>query len=110
MIDWVAGSAQQQAAHTLIGPNLLYFRQQGIEALNFDGSVAWRFDPTPYTRQSWAYSVADDGTVYVTTGNGDGTAALLLAVNPNTPGAVRYIDGRHHIGRSNLIRPGVDDA
>ena len=25
-------------------------------------------------------------------------------------GAVRYIDGRHHIGRSNLIRPGVDDA
>jgi fructose-1,6-bisphosphatase II len=25
-------------------------------------------------------------------------------------GAVRYIDGRHHIGRSNLIRLGADDA
>ena len=25
-------------------------------------------------------------------------------------GAVRYIDGRHHIGRSNLIRPGAVDA
>jgi len=25
-------------------------------------------------------------------------------------GAVRYIDGRHHIGRSNLIRIGADDA
>ena len=25
-------------------------------------------------------------------------------------GAVRYIDGRHHIGRSNLIRPAADDA
>jgi hypothetical protein len=97
-LDWVAGEAGYSGfSAPRIDANHLYFKESNLlVALNFDGSIAWKFDPKSngHNGSMYEFSVGDNETVYYVASNGDGTGKLL-AISPNAPGA--YVDANRKL-------------